>query len=218
MRVAVVRRHPLVGPDRARVGRVDELVVLLVCLGSRIQRLDAVAEHLGEKSTNVAHLDLHEEHEAAAAGERVRSTEHEEVREAGDRQAEISLRAGLPGIEQIDAEIAARLREMSPQRQARNEEAAIRETIFARMSDPAFDPTSQLGQLREQITASGCLRLGGGYSASIFAMTSGGSVTDAAAGNFVIAAKALTEIRPATRVAISLLISWTFQLFVKSSN
>jgi hypothetical protein len=32
------------------------------------------------------------------------------------------------------------------------------------------------------------------------------------------AAKALTEIRPAIRVAISLLISWTFQLFVKSSN
>lgn len=33
-----------------------------------------------------------------------------------------------------------------------------------------------------------------------------------------VVAKALTEIRPATRVAISLLISWTFQLFVKSSN
>ena len=34
----------------------------------------------------------------------------------------------------------------------------------------------------------------------------------------VVAAKALTEIRPAIRVAINLLISWTFQLFVKSSN
>ena len=34
----------------------------------------------------------------------------------------------------------------------------------------------------------------------------------------VVAAKALTEIRPAIRVAISLLISWTFQLFVKSSK
>jgi hypothetical protein len=28
----------------------------------------------------------------------------------------------------------------------------------------------------------------------------------------------LQRVRPATRVAISLLISWTFQLFVKSSN
>jgi hypothetical protein len=34
----------------------------------------------------------------------------------------------------------------------------------------------------------------------------------------VVAAKALKEIRPAIKVAISLLISWTFQLFVKSSN
>lgn len=33
-----------------------------------------------------------------------------------------------------------------------------------------------------------------------------------------VTAKALIEIRPATRVAISLLISWTFQLFVKSSK
>ena len=45
------------------------------------------------------------------------------------------------------------------------------------------------------------------------------AVEETAAGvAVVVAAKALTEIRPAIRVAISLLISWTFQLFVKSSK
>jgi hypothetical protein len=49
--------------------------------------------------------------------------------------------------------------------------------------------------------------------------TAFGAVGETAEGvAVVVAAKALTEIRPAIRVAISLLISWTFQLFVKSSN
>ena len=49
--------------------------------------------------------------------------------------------------------------------------------------------------------------------------TAFGAVGETAEGvAVVVAAKALKEIRPAIRVAISLLISWTFQLFVKSSN
>ena len=49
--------------------------------------------------------------------------------------------------------------------------------------------------------------------------TAFGAVGEAAEGvAVVVAAKAPKEIRPAIRVAISLLISWTFQLFVKSSN
>ena len=39
-----------------------------------------------------------------------------------------------------------------------------------------------------------------------------------AVGVVEVDAKAPIEIKPATRVAISLLISWTFQLFVKSSK
>jgi hypothetical protein len=51
-------------------------------------------------------------------------------------------------------------------------------------------------------------------SAATFAVA-GGAATGVAG---VVAANAPKEIKPATRVAISLLISWTFQLFVKSSS
>ncbi|MFB9075302.1 hypothetical protein ACFFX0_30685 [Citricoccus parietis] len=70
---------------------VDELVVLFRRLRFRVDGVVAALEHLRQQAADVAHLDFHEEHEAAASRERVGPAQHEEVRELGDGHAQVCL-------------------------------------------------------------------------------------------------------------------------------